>query len=304
MNEKCSSYDDVSRFGMEDPALPFFYVANKVLREIDSDERRWHEEIEVKYMISGQAEILCGPRVFIAQAGDVVVINSCEMHGIRQHGAEPVVYHLLMIPPDLPFGGRLAELIAPVFEGKSRFDNIVHDDRRLQEIILSMFECLERREAAYELEAGAQLALLFARLLRCHADRSMQPCMQKYAERLRPAIEYIYHHYNQDVRIEELARVCSLSVYYFCRMFKTGTGYTVSAYINNFRLGKAATLLRTTDLPVASVAALVGYHDECYFSRCFRSWAGMPPTMYREQRASRNLKEQDNASDAQDGSFL
>lgn len=286
MSEKCSVYDDVSRFGLSDPALSFFYVADKVLREGDGDRRRWHEEIEIKYIISGQVEILCGPQVFIAQAGDVVVINSCEMHGIRQYGAAPAEYHLLMIPPSLPFGGRLTDLIAPAFDGECRFANLIRGDIGLRDTMLSLFDSLKRHDAAYELEASGHLALLMARLLRDHVSSlPKREGLQHYAEKLRPAIEYIYLNYNQDIRIEELARICSLSMYYFCRMFKAGTGYTVSAYIINLRMGKAAALLRTTGMPVASVGAVVGYRDECYFSRCFKSWAGCSPSAYREANA-------------------
>jgi len=40
-------------------------------------------------------------------------------------------------------------------------------------------------------------------------------------------------------------------------------------------------LLDTTALPVAAIAAEVGYEDAYYFTRCFRRVVGCPPRTYR-----------------------
>lgn len=280
-----TQYESLSRYNVLDPALSFYHVGAKQLPEDAErlDRLRWHEEIEVKLILSGQAEILCGPRVFIAGPGDVVIINSCEMHGIRQHGDAPPVYHLLMLPRSLPVGETALRLLAPAFEGKCRFDEVVHGDEALREIIEQLFAALKDMQHAYELEATGYLSLFLARLLQRYAHWiDDQLPMQKYAEKLRPAIDYIYQHYREDIRVEELAQACSLSMYYFCRLFKLGTGYTVAGYVNHFRLSKAAALLSATDLSVAAVAEAVGFRDESYFSRCFKNWSDCSPAKYRE----------------------
>jgi len=286
MSNRNGEYENLSRHLLLDPTLQFYHISAKKLHdEADRlDMLRWHEEIEIKYMLSGQAEILCGPRVLIAQPGDVVIFNSCEMHGIRQHGSEPPVYHLLMLSPTLPFADRFSHMLTPVFERKAYFDTLVRSDETLNRWICMLFDSLTGKETAYSLESIGYLSLMLSHLLRHYTHSAVDRTdVQKYAEKLRPAIDYIYQHFREDIRVEDLARCCSLSQYYFCRMFHQGTGYTVTGFINNFRLSKAAALLRSSDLPVSAIASLVGYRDECYFSRCFRAWAGCAPSRYREE---------------------
>lgn len=289
--ENTTEYERLSRFIRQyDPVLMFYHESAKQLAESGNrlEHLRWHEEIEIKYILSGQAEILCGPRVFIAKPGDVVVINSCEMHGIRSHGEETPSYHILMLPPTLPFNDQISDLIAPAFDRKLTFSNLICGDSELQTLIPRLFASLNDPDGASVLESAGLLALILSCLLRRHSRPSDgQQDIQKYAERLRPAIDYIYQHYQEDVRVEDLARSCSLSVYYFCRMFRKGAGCTVSEYVSQFRLEKAATLLTTTDLPVAAVAEQTGYRDESYFSRRFRAWAGCSPGRYRDQEKKR-----------------
>jgi AraC-like DNA-binding protein len=47
-------------------------------------------------------------------------------------------------------------------------------------------------------------------------------------------------------------------------------------------MNKSRMLLDGTDLPVAAVAAQVGYSDPFYFSRPFRAVHGVNPTQYRQ----------------------
>ena len=273
--------------------LPFLYRVAKRLGSVDADtgeslERpRWHEEIEIKHFLSGRAEIICGPRVFIAGAGDTVIINSCELHGIRALGDEPPVYHLLMIPPKLPCIDELCQKASIRLESP-RFHNLIHGDEEIGEIFGRLFAELDRKEPAYELCAVGYLEVLFGCLLRgCTEDEpraSDAEKMRKYAERLRPALEYIHTNYAGDIRIEKLAAICSLSRFHFCRLFKQVTGYTVSGYTMKFRINKAELLLRNTELSVADIAASVGYPDECYFCRCFKRQVGTTPSSIREAK--------------------
>jgi len=59
------------------------------------------------------------------------------------------------------------------------------------------------------------------------------------------------------------------------------TGLTPHEVVLRTRLARAQHLLTSSDLSVAEVAGQVGYHDPAYFSRFFRSRAGMSPQQFR-----------------------
>ena len=257
--------------------IPFYYQAAKVLCG-GPVEPRWHEEIEIKYILCGTAEIICGGEVFLASKGDVVVINSCEPHGIRRYGDEPLSYHLLMVAPSLP-------LLRDAGIGEhTTFRNLIRGDTQLNAVTEHLFSELTRQDTAWELGACGALSLLFVRLLRCHGVSRpvLPPEHRRMAERIQPAIDHILRHYPEEIGVPALAQLCAMSVYHFCRVFKTVTGSTVVSYINRLRTGKAAALLQASDLSVREIAAAAGWEDECYFSRCFKKWFGFSPSDYRK----------------------
>ena len=52
----------------------------------------------------------------------------------------------------------------------------------------------------------------------------------------------------------------------------------------NFRMEKAASLLRSTDNSVNMIASEVGYSDALSFSKLFHKRFGLSPTDYRKQK--------------------
>lgn len=84
-----------------------------------------------------------------------------------------------------------------------------------------------------------------------------------------------------DHSVESLARTAGMSRSTFSRHFAATYGTGPMDFVLGQRLGEAATLLRSTSLPVKAVAATVGFVSRSYFSRAFRAKFGVDPTAYR-----------------------
>ncbi len=65
------------------------------------------------------------------------------------------------------------------------------------------------------------------------------------------------------------------------RSLEQKTGATFSEVLGRIRILHACRLLRTTSLPVTSIAGLVGIHDQANFSKLFLRYRGEPPGAYR-----------------------
>lgn len=50
-----------------------------------------------------------------------------------------------------------------------------------------------------------------------------------------------------------------------------------------YRMGKAAALLRTTDLKINEIALQVGYENQMHFSRAFKQTYNTTPSKWRNQ---------------------
>lgn len=286
MNQKLPNYEDLTlnRTNQRLLDLPFYCTTTKMSNAF-YERARWHEEIEIKYILSGKAEITCGPRVFMVEEGDLVVVNSCELHSVRPCEADMPVYHLLMLSPQTLYSPAFAPLLAPLSDGSFRIQNRISADTEAANWICRLFETMESQKPGYELQAVGYFSLLLAHLITNYPQsdppQTVSDDVRKYTEKLRPAIVYIQEHYSEELKTQALARYCGLSQYHFCRLFKQVTGYTPVTYINQYRLHKAQSLLDTTQLPVTEIGTAVGYEDPAYFSRCFKKYMGCSPAHYR-----------------------
>jgi len=77
-----------------------------------------------------------------------------------------------------------------------------------------------------------------------------------------------------------LASVANVSRFHFARLFRRSTGSSAIAYLEQVRMRRAQELIRHGRLPLAQVAALVGYADQSYFTRRFRLAVGVTPARY------------------------
>ena len=80
---------------------------------------------------------------------------------------------------------------------------------------------------------------------------------------------------------DKLASAVAMSRSVFCARFQRLLGQPPMQYLMHWRMETAATLLRESRAPVASVALDVGYESEAAFARAFKRLVGTPPARWR-----------------------
>ena len=87
---------------------------------------------------------------------------------------------------------------------------------------------------------------------------------------------------SQPIRLPDLAARAALSAYHFARAFKTSTGATPRAFIEQRRIERAKQLLEEAVLPLADVALEAGFETQSRFTTTFRRTTGFTPAVYRK----------------------
>ena len=95
-------------------------------------------------------------------------------------------------------------------------------------------------------------------------------------------IDFIYDHYTEAIRLDELSDVSGYNKYYMCRLFKKYFGMSPQDYIINLRILKAKELLRDTDISIQAISDMVGIGDLNYFYRIYKARTGLSPGAYRK----------------------
>ncbi|KAA2236573.1 helix-turn-helix domain-containing protein [Salinarimonas soli] len=93
---------------------------------------------------------------------------------------------------------------------------------------------------------------------------------------------HIDEHLAQEIRLAELAGLAGLSLFHFCRAFRTTAGVSPYRYIMIRRIERAKELLLDPALSVTEVGERVGYPDSSHFSTAFRKIASVSPSAFRK----------------------
>ena len=121
------------------------------------------------------------------------------------------------------------------------------------------------KEIIYRLLAGGQGARL-AHLLTASDTR-----------RISKAIGHLREHFDEQLKMEEIARELGMSVSGFHHHFKSVTSMSPLQFQKHLRLQEARRLMLGEDLDAASAGFRVGYEDPSYFSRDYKKQFGAPP---------------------------
>ncbi|MDD5140293.1 MAG: PocR ligand-binding domain-containing protein [Verrucomicrobiales bacterium] len=99
------------------------------------------------------------------------------------------------------------------------------------------------------------------------------------------AKQFIAEHQTEELSLEQVARSVNTSKFYFCKMFKKGTGINFTDYLSRVRTERAKNLLLNPNLRVTEIAYEAGFQSLTHFNRVFKRILGRSPTGYREQLA-------------------
>jgi len=103
----------------------------------------------------------------------------------------------------------------------------------------------------------------------------------RYQDRVDLAIRAIKGSAERELTLRELAERAHMSVYQFCRAFRTVMGTSPGAYQREKRLARAAVGMARDDLTVTAAALEAGYATPEAFARAFTRAAGVPPSRFR-----------------------
>jgi AraC-like DNA-binding protein len=87
--------------------------------------------------------------------------------------------------------------------------------------------------------------------------------------------------------VQTMAEIAMMSRASFCRAFADAFDMTPKQFVAKTRLHHAAQMLRSTPLPIKTIAGSVGFSSRSHFSRAFSEAYGVDPSEFRAQTRCR-----------------
>lgn len=186
------------------------------------------------------------------------------------------------IPPfDFAKGPRLGRLtdIEPVYQLADRINYEMTRNPRDELLIKSLF--------------GQLLCELRNQLTARPIQERKAFQYPQYHNRIEDLCYYIQNNSQKTLSIDEMAHITRLSPNFFSRVFKDSVGITPMEFVWKVRVNHIKTLLLDTELQIAQIAELSGFHDEAYLYTLFKRCTGMTPRTYRRVHCSSYTISQD-----------
>lgn len=100
----------------------------------------------------------------------------------------------------------------------------------------------------------------------------------EWQKNMNKAINYLEEHIEEEINMNELAKIACCSGYHFQRIFSYIVGLSLSEYVRRRKMTKSVYNLRNGE-KVIDVAVKYGYDSATAFNRAFQSVHGLPPSL-------------------------
>ncbi len=274
------SYDDAFRF----------IVSRDDLNEYNKGFVNWHKQpaIEISVICEGAVTVNVLEREQRVEAGDGFFIMPGFLHSIRPApGYEGAKYVTLIFYPEILYGYRGSyydeAYYRPIAGCGAPFFTFSGCDAWTEEIFSGVKWIADRwpdTSPAFRLRTQHILQNLWT-LFADHLTTQARPsAAARDTRKILQMVGYLHEHYQEKFSLTALAEDVSMSRNECCRYFKRMMNMTITEYLLEYRLTKAAALLESAGLSVTEVAGQTGFCDVSYFIKMFRKKIGVTPKMY------------------------
>ncbi|CAM3831458.1 helix-turn-helix transcriptional regulator [Marinicrinis lubricantis] len=276
---------------------PMYPVSVYPITEIEGPmilDPHWHDEMEFLLVTEGKALFQIDMAHYELHAGQAVFINSGELHaGFPIEDAScsftAVVFHPELLGSS-SYDVMQKKYVDPLLKKQVFPPTLISNEQPWELEVLQLLKQIiadnSAESPAYEFSTKARLLLMMAQLF---SQAPSAPPRKNYAadsyklERIKSVIDYVHQHFDEPLRLKDLAEQVNMSEGHFCRFFKQMMKKSPVEYMNHYRTQKAARLLENSDKKIVEIAMDVGFDNLSYFITVFKQFVGCTPSQYRKQ---------------------
>ncbi len=259
--------------------------------KFDMRVKHFHTQYEIFYIIEGERVFFFNNREYIAQAGDLILVNSNLIHMTKSvtgsnSGHNRIILYIAREKMEA------YDAMFPSLQLIRFFDDnygVYHLDSDQQAQLFHLFReirhALNRRDSNYKTGIDLDILSWLYRLTTFVRKQHQEPPIDSDNPKYKAAYaiaDYLSENCEHNVSLDELSAQFYLSKSYVCRIFKEVTGYTVSEYTNIHRIRKAKRYLEETDMSISDISHALGYESLTYFERMFKKYMTVSPLKYRK----------------------
>lgn len=246
-----------------------------------------HHCFEMGLCLSGSGRFHFGDASYPVNPGDLFIINMLESHIAQSHEGKPCEFIFLNFDPQL-LEQEEPELALPFRYYPFHFRNRLEGDEqtlaRLRELMAALWQEKQLSAPGYRTAIKSGLLALCVELLRMSRKDINHTAWTEGArnyEHIRPVLQYIGLHYQNDISLHQLSSIFHLSQSQISRLILEVTGRKFKSHLLAHRVQHAKRLLAGTAMSVTDICFECGFQSLATFYRNFKSCVAVSPEDYR-----------------------
>ena len=276
-----------------EPSFGSSFTVSKYAENANSKAHLWHyhPEIELVYVNGGSGKRQVGSHISYYTSGSLILIGSNLPHcGFTDEQTGNKKETVIQMKPDF-LGTDFFEIsemkkikrlfnraksgIVFIGETKKR----IGDKIELIENQLPFERLLTILSILNELEEATEFKVLNAE------GFSMEMQMQDN-DKINMIFNYVKDNFQQQITLDEVAALVSMTIPSFCRYFKKITSKTFTKFVNEYRLVHACKLLAEKPIGISEICFESGFNNFSYFNKSFHEFTGKSASQYRKELRS------------------
>lgn len=253
----------------------------------------WHEDIELIYIVKGQAYVTCEEEQILAVQGDIVFINQAVRHFITPTNPEGCIFRSIIVHPSFIFGFGQLEMekkyITPVLHDTTlKYLHITPDNSSYEAFRSPIVEIINQnaeKPIGFELISKASILCIWKELFSFVTQNtpvSTKKIAAQDEQRVKLAILYIQEHYMESITLDDIADSILVSKSECCRCFKRTLNITPFEYLMKYRILESTKKMHQKTIEsISEIASSVGFNNTSYYNKIFKKYMNCTPTEYR-----------------------
>lgn len=228
----------------------------------------------IHFILEGKGYYQIGEKKYLLEAGQGFLIEPQVQTLYCADETDPWTY--LWIGFDGSNAGKYLQTIG--LTGKTPVFHCAYADELKQTVMKMLENNVFTATSQFQMEG-----LLYSFFSILARDITLSPPQQDngnlYVKR---AVEFIQNNYSFPIRVTDIADYVCINRSYLYTLFKKHLRMSPQEYLTNYRITRAAELLKLTDLSIESIALSCGYTDSLVFSKVFKIHKGITPSKFRK----------------------
>ncbi|RKF52011.1 AraC family transcriptional regulator [Bacillus wiedmannii] len=243
----------------------------------------WHRSIEISLVVNGEVVLYVNGQKRKVSAGEFIFINSGDVHEFEKVENTSCAVMMLIISYEF-----LKEVNEDFDKYRFNIKESVVQKTNLRQIFYELKELVIHSDDLSYIKINSLIYEIVYILLRyCKVGENIDNNFQ-FGNRQKEMITYIYKNYNEELKLNDVAKHFFVSEEHFSRMFKKSFESNFTTFLTRYRLYKAyEDIIRSTS-SIQDIAIKHGFPNVKSFISQFKDKYGYTPLQYRKKFISKN----------------